>query len=115
MVNEQLDLEWKEHVNDILSKKTSFLKQTKDFAFRIWDFIYNKYNEISPSSISIYQQYDGVIAVKCDDSTYFNLRSSSCDKALLHIVSIIAENSNMNGKMFLYSPEGLLNQLDFTF
>lgn len=115
MVNKQLDLKWKEHMSNVLSKKMGFSEQSKDLAFRIWDFVYEQYTSFSPSSISICHQCDGTVSIKCDNSVYYNIDFSSYDKELLHIISIIAESSNIEGKMFLYSPKNLLNELDFTF
>ena len=114
MVNRHLDLEKKECLYKTLSKMTDLSEKTMDFAFAIWDFVCMQHEE-SHSSISISQHCDGIISVKCDDSLFYNKEHISCDKQLLHIVSIIAEHSNLEGKMHLYSPKILLNQLDFSF
>lgn len=113
MANHESDLKETNYENRSLLKRLEVSEQTKDFAFAIWDLVDTLYQE--SSSISIYHQHDGSVIAECNNSFFCNLRYTCYDKELLYAVSVIAENSDTQGKMYLHSPKGYISKLDFTF
>lgn len=99
--------------SNVLAQKDK--ETTEEFALNIWDFIQWRQEQISPSGMKVYHQIDGVIIIECDNVLFTTLRHISYDKTLLEKVSALAGQSDMKGKMFLYSSKGFLNVLDLKF
>lgn len=96
-------LNW--HIEEILSKRESSLEETKNLALAIWKFICEKRNSMAAKKVSVRQYYSGKVTVKINasdgtDAFLCTFPSNNQDKELLELLSIIAQNSNENGKIF---------------
>ena len=107
--NQILEEQCKEFLRD-----NKFSIETIYSATKIWRFIYANYKKYRPSSIDITHYLGGSVTIKCDNLLFPNIHSSK-DKNLLYLISIIAEKSTINGKVYLNSKEGCLNNLSFSF
>ncbi len=96
-------------------KSDDIPKETKDFALSIFEFIQKQQEDLKPSRIYVYHHLDGMVFIKCDEHIFTTIRYSSFNESLLQIVSSLAEQWEVKGKMFLYFLKGFYNVLDFSF
>ena len=101
MEDKQLDNAIEEYIEKALSKRKTCLEATKFLASDVWKLICNKKEISNFKKIEVVQYNNGDIQIRSDrgDLNYF-FSSYSKDKEFLDLIYIIAEHSNLKGKVF---------------
>lgn len=112
MKKEKLNSALKKYLHTEIEERNKQLEECKYLAFKIWDVICTMRDDFSPHSIQLYVS-DSNIILNCypyESGKTFSFSSNHSE--VLHIISIIAENSDIKGKMF-FQPNNL--QLTFSY
>lgn len=89
------------------------LEDTKDLAFQYWDIICQL--QKNSSSIRIEHYYSGEIYVFRNNNAYIGELENFCEcDAFIPIISIVAENSKINGKFNVWHRYPV-KYIDFSF
>lgn len=96
----QLDLKLNKYFEDVLSSRKSSLQETKEIALKLWDFICMQSSHCKNIDICHYNNGEISLISNSQKIEYSNGEYPNfCDDSeLLTLISIIAENSEINGK-----------------